>query len=93
MSTYFTDGNASITLKANGIRKGDGWLLTRSWRPEPHDAIWVATKREAEQVAAEHLKLRRAHVAAIRARAEAVLTAAGLSCEPLLNALTEEFSK
>ena len=36
MSTYFTDGNASITLKANGPR---------------------------------------------------------LSCEPLLNALTEEFSK
>lgn len=94
MTTYFTDGAASITLKPNGPRKGDGWFLIRSWRPEAHDDIWVATKREAEQAAAEHLKLRRAHVASVRMRVFTALGGDAARIAPeLIDRLVVEFAK
>ena len=89
-SFYVTDGALTVQIAPNGTRRGDGWLLTPSWTQHGE---WVGTKREAEAAAHDLLKTRKAHVAAIRRRAAAVLSAAGLSCEHLLDALTEEFSK
>lgn len=89
-STYVTDGTLTVSIVPNGGRRGDGWCLQPNWTQHGE---WVANKRDAVGAAHELLKTRKAHVAAIRRRAEAVLKAAGLSCEPLLDALTEEFSK
>lgn len=90
LTRYFGDRNV-VTVTPSGPRRLDGWAVSASWTE--FLGGWYATRREAEAAARELLDDRQAHVAAIRRRAEAVLKAAGLSCEPLLDALTEEFSK